>query len=85
MTASTAPAVDPGDYWLNEWARWYRHDPIRLGYPHHVSVARGGGHRAEVGPTRHEIVSSALIAHAAGKSLRHIAAECGISPLVMER
>ncbi len=46
--ASTMHAVDPGerrvDYWLNEWSRWYGQEPNRLGYPHRVSVARGGGH-----------------------------------------
>ena len=48
LSAAATQGPEPGerrvDYWLNEWSRWYRQEPIRLGYPHHVSVARGGGH-----------------------------------------
>lgn len=31
------------DYWLNQWAVWYRAEPNRLGFPHRCMGIVGGG------------------------------------------
>lgn len=38
------PEVNPRvDYWLNQWAVWYRAEPNRLGFPHRTMGIVGGG------------------------------------------
>ena len=34
---------DRVDFWLSAWARWYRLEPNKLGYPHKVNGLIGGG------------------------------------------
>lgn len=49
IATNTAIAYEPPpvntrvDYWLNQWAVWYRAEPTRLGFPHRTIGLVGGG------------------------------------------
>ena len=44
MNAIVEPEINIRvDYWLNQWAVWYRAEPCRLGFPHHIPGIVGGG------------------------------------------
>ena len=44
LRAENLPEIpDRVDYWLNQWARWTRKEPSRLGYPPRTLGLVGGG------------------------------------------